>query len=59
MVAEEIALENREKMLEGYSKEKCEEKASFVQKNGESNEKKSFTLKFLFELFNWRKYEFK
>ena len=31
MVAEEIALENKEKMLEGYSKERREEKSSCVQ----------------------------
>ena len=43
MVAEEIALENREKMLEGYSKEKREEKASSVHLDGGFNEKKSHT----------------
>lgn len=34
MVAEEIAEENKKKMLEGYSKKKREEKASSVQMDG-------------------------
>lgn len=43
MIADEIALENEEKMLEGYSKERREEKASSVHLDGGSNDKKSHT----------------
>lgn len=43
MVAEEIAEENKKKMLEGYSKEKREEKASSVQMDGGSEDHKSHT----------------
>lgn len=43
MVAEEIALENKGKMLEGYSKERREEKSSSVQMDGGCNESKSHT----------------
>ena len=43
MVADEIALENKEKMFEGYSKERREEKVSSVQMDGGSSEKKSHT----------------
>lgn len=43
MVAEEIALENKEKMLEGYSRERREEKSSSVHLDGGCNESKSHT----------------
>lgn len=43
MVAEEIALENKGKMLEGYSKERREERSSSVQMDGGCNESKSHT----------------
>lgn len=43
MVAEEIALENKEKMLEGYSRERREEKSSSVQMDGGCSESRSHT----------------
>ena len=43
MVAEEIALENKEKMLEGYSRERREEKSSPVHLDGGCSESKSHT----------------
>lgn len=43
MIAEEIAAENNEKMLEGYSKEKREEKSSSVHMDGGCLESKSHT----------------
>lgn len=43
MVAEEIALENKEKMLEGYSIERREEKSSSVHLDGGCSESKSHT----------------
>lgn len=43
MVAEEIALENKEKMLEGYSRERREEKSSSVHLDGGCSESKSHT----------------
>ena len=43
MMAEEIAAENNEKMLEGYSKEKREEKSSSVHMDGGCLESKSHT----------------